>query len=210
MINQEHILINFTQVMKQLLVILFFCFSIIAVGQYPKYIPIYINDSLLAIFGNKVLENSFREDGINCGLSKSKEFLIRTDLDTARLIKKVGSNRLTFFKVEDSLRRLLSKPWNRDKGRVIYWIRQFVYNEDSVDFTIIHATLDNVTDKDIFFSPWCCGGGDIGPPPDGRFVYNKETKAWKYTTAQELKDQWSKMRNDGNCNGKQTIFLNGH
>jgi len=167
--------------MKRFILIVSLLYTINAIGQYPKY----INDSLLATFCNVVLENTFREDGINCGLNNSKEFIIQTDLDTARLIKRIGYDRLTYYKVEESLRSLLTKPWESNNGKVIYWIRPLVYNQDSVDFDIINATLQKVTEKTIL-SPWCCGG-DL-PRLVTRFVYNREAKIWKHLTAYQKRD----------------------
>ena len=164
--------------MKILVTIIALSFSITALGQT-------INDSLLAVFYNKVLDSSFRRDGINCGNSPSNNYIVRTDFDTTRLIKRIGWDRFTYYNAEESLRGLLSKPWEKNNGKIIYWIRPLVYNQDSVDFDILHATLDKVTDKTIL-SPWCCGG-DL-PRLVTRFIYNRETKVWKRTNAYQRRD----------------------
>jgi hypothetical protein len=86
--------------MKALLVILFLSSTLNAIGQN-------INDSLLATFYNTVLDSSFRKDGISCGNSPLNNYLVKTDFDTSRLIKRLGWDRITFYKNDASLRGLL-------------------------------------------------------------------------------------------------------
>ena len=145
-----------------------------------------ISDSVLAAFYNKVLENSF-ENGISCGNSTTFVYLIKTDFDTAKLVKQVGWLRLRFYKDDASLRGLLLRPWKRNKGRVIYRMSNTIYNTDSVDIDLTGVEIVSVTRRNISLSVPC--GGTLGYIPSARFVFNKETKAWKYSSSEEIADR---------------------
>jgi hypothetical protein len=145
-----------------------------------------ISDSVLATFYNKVLENSF-ENGISCGNRTTFVYLIKTDFDTAKLVKQVGWLRLRFYKDDASLRGLLLRPWKRNKGRNIYKISHIAYSSDSVDINMASWLIVSVTKRNMALGMSC--DGTLGYIPDARFVYNKETKIWKYISAQELIDQ---------------------
>jgi|GEM_PF-2601038 hypothetical protein len=165
--------------MKAFLIIVISLFALTVNGQN-------INDSLLATFYNQVLVNSF-DNGVNCGNRKTYEYLIKTDFDTARLIKRVGWVRLHFYKEESSLRGLLLRPWRRNKGRVIYRMSNTIYNTDSVDIDLTGVEIVSVTRRNISLSVSC--GGTLGYIPSARFIFNKETKAWKYSSSEEIADK---------------------
>ncbi len=168
------------------IIILSLFFSLTAFGQN-------INDSLLAAFYNKVLEASFNYDGISCGNRNAYKYIIKTDFDTARLIKIAGYSRLVFYKEDESFRGLLLRPWEKNKGRTIYRISHIVYNNDSIDVNLASWVIVSITRKNMALGLSC--GGILGYIPDARFVYNKETMVWKYMSADDLIKQRLPNRN---------------
>jgi hypothetical protein len=163
-----------------ILKILFLILPIISFGQN-------LNDSILMSFYNKTLTYYF-SDSIT--LPDQKKFgclLVKIDIETSSLIKNRGPNKFLYFNDSTEKNKILSWPYRRNNGRSIYRINHKLIGRDTVDIIIGGWTIEEASRKKLFLGVWC--GGTLGYIPEGRFIYNKASDKWIFTTSGEIMEQ---------------------
>jgi hypothetical protein len=167
---------------RQLIIFLFFL-PTISFGQN-------LSDSLLATFYNKTLSYYFSDSTTYHDQKIFGCILLKTEFDSSKLTKFIGPNRLSYFNSNSSEHSVLDKPLKKNKGRNIYWINHKLIGIDTVDINIGGWTIEEASRKKLYLAAWC--GGTMGYIPDGRFIYDKPSDKWTFTTSREIIDQHNK------------------
>ena len=143
-----------------------------------------VNDSLLSTFYNKTLISYFSDTAYTKNQSEFNNILIQTEFDTIQLIKYYNKNKLTYFNSKTNIRSIIEKPYKKNNGRNIYWISHKLLQKDTVDINISGWTIIKITKKTMGLGAWC--GGTMGYIPEGRFIFNSETKTWTFFCRKEI------------------------
>ncbi|WP_375561253.1 hypothetical protein ACE193_01490 [Bernardetia sp. OM2101] len=152
-------------------------------------IPLYsfgqnITDSLLATFYNKTLSISFLNKTEN---EPNNRILIRTEFDKNLLIQQNNLNQFIFFDKKTSYHSVLSKPFKKNAGKMIYHISHKFFGSDTVDINIGSWVIKSISRKKIALAANC--GGTMGYIPDARFIFDRDTKKWNLITGKEIREQ---------------------
>lgn len=144
------------------------------------------NDSLLATFYNKVLLQSFSKINGDGKEIFSNEVIIKTDFDTSRWVKNVGSRKFVFLGVKDNEHAILKRPYKKNKGRSIYRIKDTIFGKDTIDINIGAWTIASVDKRRMSILAPC--GGALGYIPTARFIFDNTNGTWTFVSEQEMID----------------------
>jgi hypothetical protein len=168
---------NYKTMKTRLLIVFLIILPTISFGQN-------LNDSLLVTFYNKTLTYYFSDSIPHPDQKKFACLLVKTDFQTARLIKSIGPNKFKYVNDNTHQNKVLVWPYRRNNGRSLYWINHKLIGNDTLDVNIGGWTLEQVRRKKMNIAAWC--GGTMGYIPTGRFIYNKVTGIWLFTTSSEI------------------------
>ena len=166
----------------KLLILLLFILPAISFGQN-------LNDSLLVVFYNITLTDYFSDSFPHPDQKKFGCLLIKTDFQTTKLIKSRGPNKFKYVNDYTHQNKVLVWPYRRNIGRSLYWINHKIIGADTLDVNIGGWTIEKVSRKKINLAAWC--GGTMGYIPDGRFIYDKYSDKWTFTTSIEIIEEKS-------------------
>ena len=168
---------NYKEMKIRLLIVFMIILPTISFGQN-------LNDSLLATFYNKTLTYYFSDSITHPDQKKFGCLLIKTDFQTTRLIKSRGPNKFKYFNDSTQENKVIVWPYRRNNGRSIYWINHKLFGTDTLDVNIGGWTLERAKRKMLYFAAW--DGGTMGYIPDGRFIFDKTSGSWLFTTYEEI------------------------
>ena len=145
-----------------------------------------VNDSLLATFYNKTLSCYFPDSITKKDQLRFGNILVNTDFDSQYLIKTIGENKLKYFNDSTPIHAALKKPHKKNKGRSVYWITHKAIGTDTIDVNIGGWTVLKFKHRQLHLAAWC--GGDMGYIPEGRFVFDREKRSWRFQSYRELRE----------------------
>jgi hypothetical protein len=143
-----------------------------------------VNDSLLATFYNKTLSCFFPDSITHKDQLRFGNVLVKTDFDAKYLIKTTGKINLKYFNDPTPVHAVLKKPHKKNKGRSVYWIKHKTIGTDTIDVNIGGWTVLKYQHRHLHLAAWC--GGDMGYIPEGRFIFDKEKRNWRFQSYHDL------------------------
>ncbi len=155
--------------MHNFLFILAILLATISFGQKPS-------EKDLPRLYNMTIREYFSDSSIHQDQKRYGNIIIRTDLDSTLLKRKVGQNHFRFF-AHQTPRQALCQGDKADSGRYIYNIYR---KEEQTDTIEVIIGGDIVQWRDDIYSDFLLQTQALMDVRVAKFIYNKVTKDWTF------------------------------